>query len=509
MRNAPSPQLPNQKRPQRFLLFVSVCLLALPLFCHLNDLPLFAFDESTLANGALEMNQNHRWMVVTLENEPDMSSPKPPLLIWMQAACMRLFGYHELAVRLPVAICAFILCLSLLFFSHKITGSLFPGLLAAFLLVTSAGFLRFHGSKTGDYDVPLTLFTTMACLTWFRVLEAADPKRRNSLLYLFFGFLCLGFFIKDIAALFILPGILIFTLCYPARTLALLKNRHFYLGMVLFLLPILAYFFVREHQTPGYLRALNDREFLGRFQSTIEDHTGGPDFYYALLSGSQLGVWFWVAAAGVVFAFCQAASTMRRLSLFLFAVAGSQLLLLSYSKTKLDWYTLPSLPLLTLMAGLLLYQVYRLISAAVPWQQVFRVNPLPWMMALILLPAYTGTVYQWMNPSFKDWELPYYQITYVLRDMEEGQLAYHPYKICLNAYERNISFYAKCLILDHKPVQIVPFSSLKSGDEVLCYETEIKEYIEQHFQTKIEGLQGNVRAYTLGNPKLPELLLNR
>src|ERR1700751_1170400 len=75
-------------------------------FYHLGTLPLYPWDESRLADNALEMTRNGNWLVTYYEGAPDLWSPKPPLMIWLMALSIEAFGPVEWAVRLPSAIAA-------------------------------------------------------------------------------------------------------------------------------------------------------------------------------------------------------------------------------------------------------------------------------------------------------------------------------------------------------------------------------------------------------------------
>ena len=80
--------------------FISIILMvsAVPVFYSLDHLPIRLFDESRLANSALEMNRNHDFLVVHYKLEPEMWSVKPPLMIWSQVFFMKIVGENELAV---------------------------------------------------------------------------------------------------------------------------------------------------------------------------------------------------------------------------------------------------------------------------------------------------------------------------------------------------------------------------------------------------------------------------
>ena len=70
-----------------------------PLFLHLDVLPLRLFDESRLAMNAAAMIMNNNWLVTYYQDNPDMWSTKPPLLIWIQALLFKLIGPTELSTN--------------------------------------------------------------------------------------------------------------------------------------------------------------------------------------------------------------------------------------------------------------------------------------------------------------------------------------------------------------------------------------------------------------------------
>src|SRR5580658_5186755 len=79
-------------------------------FCVLvfrNDsLPLQIWDESRVADSAIEMVRGGHWLVPTYGGVSDHWGVKPPLLIWQIAALMWLGLPPLLAVRLPTMLAA-------------------------------------------------------------------------------------------------------------------------------------------------------------------------------------------------------------------------------------------------------------------------------------------------------------------------------------------------------------------------------------------------------------------
>ncbi|MGL5888758.1 MAG: ArnT family glycosyltransferase, partial [Bacteroidia bacterium] len=63
---------------------------------------LFDWDEINFAECAREMMVTGDYTTVQINFEPFWE--KPPLFIWMQVLCMKVFGVNEFAARLPNAI---------------------------------------------------------------------------------------------------------------------------------------------------------------------------------------------------------------------------------------------------------------------------------------------------------------------------------------------------------------------------------------------------------------------
>src|SRR5438876_11290787 len=89
-------------------------LILLLIFCYfscflrLGSYPLLMWDESHYAMNAFELLKNHNFILITYDHSPDMENTKPPLMVWTIALFMKVFGYGELAIRLPSAIASMI-----------------------------------------------------------------------------------------------------------------------------------------------------------------------------------------------------------------------------------------------------------------------------------------------------------------------------------------------------------------------------------------------------------------
>ncbi len=72
-------------------------------FWGLDFLPVMHFDKGRLAINALEMYNNGFSIHTTFYNEVDFWNTKPPLMIWLEVASMKTFGFNLIAFRLPAA----------------------------------------------------------------------------------------------------------------------------------------------------------------------------------------------------------------------------------------------------------------------------------------------------------------------------------------------------------------------------------------------------------------------
>jgi len=107
----------NQTFIKQLFIAVIAALLFIPFLGHVH---LFDWDEVNFAECAREMLVSKNYLRVQVDFQPFWE--KPPMFIWMQAICMKLFGIHEFAARLPNALMG-IATLCTLFYVGKRTVS--------------------------------------------------------------------------------------------------------------------------------------------------------------------------------------------------------------------------------------------------------------------------------------------------------------------------------------------------------------------------------------------------
>ncbi len=488
------------KRPQQlqltvkhisFLLLPLVIVIAVvPLFLHLGALPMQLYDEARIAVSAQEMLRTHNWLVVQYGGHPDMWSVKPPLMVWLQAMSIHLFGMREWATRLPGALASTCTCLVVyLFFAQRKAPLI--GLLSVCVLITSVGFVTLHCSRTGDYDALLTCFTTTYCLCYYTYTEQGKARY----LYLTFLFLILAALTKGVAALLLMPALLLFTL-YKKQLLTLLKNKHFYVGAACFVLLVAGYYLLREHYNPGYLQAVQQNELGGRYTQALEHNKGVFLYYYNNMLYYQFSIWIWLLLPGAIAGVFFDDGRYRDLTVYLTLLAVTFFLIISTAQTKLFWYAMPMYPFMAILVAFFIAGVWQ-------WLRMLRV---PGVILWLLLPVVFIWPYKnvleisadvpkmgkegWDNEHMAAYLQP------ILHDpTPAGKMA-----ITYTGYHANVVWYLNALQAKRQPVYYCAPDKCGPGN-VIVFQDSLKKYMETHYQTTILQTYYNVTVYQLNGTR--------
>jgi 4-amino-4-deoxy-L-arabinose transferase-like glycosyltransferase len=298
---------------------------------HLDSNPIRVWDESRLAVNTYEMMQSGNYIVPTFEHQPDMWNLKPPFLLWMQILCIKAIGIGELAFRLPSAIAGILCCLLLFAIVKKVTKSAEIGFMAAIALASTPGYVDYHLTRSGDYD-SLLIFLNFLGVYFFYIYT---EHQKNIFYYLFFLTLGIAVLTKSIVGLMFLPGMFLYSI-YSNTFISLLKNKHTYIGIGLFLLITGSYYITREYLNPGYLAAVQDNELGGRFNNTIESHSGSSLFYIHLLLQEQITPWYLMALAGLFLGIFSPEKFIQKSTVFISLLLVTFLITISLAQTKLS-----------------------------------------------------------------------------------------------------------------------------------------------------------------------------
>ena len=468
-----------------------------PIFAHLDALPIRIWDEARLAINAYEMSENGNFLVTYFDGSPDMWNTKPPLLIWLQAFFIKIFGFNELAVRLPSAIAAFFTCVVIMVFSNKYLKSFWFGFIIVVVLVTSQGYIHDHSTRTGDYDSLLSLFTTISGLLFFAYSERQNKKH----LYLFFIFTALAVLTKSVTGLLFLPAMFLYSIL-SKQLIPLLKNKHFYYGIGFFLSLVLGYYFLREIVNPGYVSAVQKNELGGRYLEVVENHNNVFLYYYNNFLQYKLEGWNLLIPLGVVVGLAAKDSKVRKLTIFSTLMVTTFFLIISTSQTKLAWYDVPLYPFISILVAVFIYYVFELLRNSIPVNELLFVNVMPYLFLFVIAIGPYQTIFEKTNGAKEiESEIAFYELSQYMKDAVKGRHDVNDKHVLLDGYNAHIWFYI--INLNNKDIHtsFKDWTKLEPKDVVFTQQNHLKKYVEDHYDCEILNIYGNIVTYKIHGEK--------
>src|SRR5689334_17852103 len=97
-----------------------VALAASIIFWRLGEHPIYWWDEARIGLNSLEMVK-HPGLIVRYNGAPELWNTKPPLVVWLNALSMSVFGINEWAIRLPAALAAVGTVFAVYHFTQKVS----------------------------------------------------------------------------------------------------------------------------------------------------------------------------------------------------------------------------------------------------------------------------------------------------------------------------------------------------------------------------------------------------
>jgi 4-amino-4-deoxy-L-arabinose transferase-like glycosyltransferase len=329
--------------------------------------PLWEPDEGRYAEIAREMVVDHDY--ITPRNNFVRYFEKPPLVYWVTAASLTVFGRNEFAVRLQAAIASI--------GQVAITGALAEwmfgastGVLAALALGLSPLFFAFARFATPDPALAFFLTAAMAC--FYKGAQSSEfPGDINGRWILAAtAMLALGTLAKGPVALVLGGAIAMLWLAWEGRSrdvseIPWLKCIALYLALTL------PWFIVVAQRNPGFMHFFIIHEHFERYIASTE-HSWGPWFYVPIIIA---GTWPWfyfalfgltssavpflpslwrfgvktpTAQSGGIDSENESARAAIHFLLIWFAVI---LVFFSIPRSKLGEYILPGLPPIGILAG--------------------------------------------------------------------------------------------------------------------------------------------------------------
>lgn len=441
------------------------------------------WDEARLAVNAAEMLRSGNWLVTQYGGQPDLWNTKPPLLIWLQAACLYLLGHNTLAIRLPSVAAALATAWLVYRFGRYGLGSRLVGTFAALVLATSPGFNGTHVARFGDYDALLCLTLTAAALCWYRYCQL----RQYAQLWRGAGWFALALLTKSAAALLILPSLAVGLLVQPASWV--FRQWRTYGAVAAAFVPLALFYALREAAGPGYLAATWANDWYGRLSQPLAAVRHPWWVYFERLLFPGLLAWSLllpVAAWPSGFARRAAATPQVHFARFASLYVAVFLVMISVARTRLAWYSAPVYPVAALLCALGLERLTRHARTRWGW-------PRPVVVGLLALAtAGSGAVLlhhewaRWRTSKTDPVQLYGHQIPAFLA------AAPRPRSFLIlreQYYDAVLDFYVAALRHQGAPPTVLIadgciLQQLRPGQQILICPESVQRYVRQHYRTR-------------------------
>jgi 4-amino-4-deoxy-L-arabinose transferase-like glycosyltransferase len=308
--------------------------------------------DSVQAQIARNMLESGDWVTARLNGVAYLE--KSPLKYWMMAVSFWIFGVHDWAARLPLALSAVLLCWVTARFGTWAFGER-TGTACGLVLATSAGLFLF--TRVLIPDVILTLTITLAIWSFLRVLEG--ERRWEPLMW---ASVAAGLLLKGlIAAVFPVAAIGVFCLVIRQR-----PRLHYFRG-ILIMLAIAApwhvlatlrnppYFDFTMHSESGSYRGFFWFYFINehvlRFLNLRypRDYNTVPRLWFWLFHLLWFFPWSAWLPATLKLSY-RKPDRPSRVRLMALCWAGVVLVFFTFSTTQ-EYYSMPCYPALALLLG--------------------------------------------------------------------------------------------------------------------------------------------------------------
>ncbi len=318
--------------------------------------------DAVQAQIARTMLESGDWVTARLDGVPYLE--KSPLIYWMMAASYRVFGVHDWAARLPIALGIVLLCWVTSRFGRWAFGER-AGVYAGICLATCAGLYLF--TRILIPDAILTLTITAAIWAWMRLLEN-DTTRRRLWMGVLGAALGCGLLLKGlIAVVFPVLSCLVY-MGFTRKLLARESWRRLSPGYVLTIALLIAapwhilamlrnppLFAFSMHSGPGEYRGFFwfyfFNEHLLRFLNLRypRDYNTVPRALFWVLNLVWLFPWS-TYLAGTTKLTYRTATRAGRVRLMALCWIGVVMLFFTFSTTQ-EYYSMPIYPAMALLIG--------------------------------------------------------------------------------------------------------------------------------------------------------------
>lgn len=345
-----------------FAFAVAGALAALVLLFHLGSPPLTSPNEGLYAEVAREMNQTSDFVVPRANTVVYLE--KPPLLYWLSALSMRVWGEHAFGARLPSAAAAIATVLLVVAAGRRLLGPR-AGALSGVVLATSLGVVLV--SRQVLFDSLLTLWTTVALFGFWFGTQPSERERRHSQGWLLLGYAALGLAVltKGLVGLAI-PALVAGAYAIVGRDFGRLRRSWSAVGMLLLIAIAAPWHVLASFKQPRFAWFYFVNEHWLRFLGRREPADFHADPIFAPAAALFLLPLPWSVFLPAALRADVRGRKLSRESLFLFCWILAPVLFFTLSRTRTYYYLLPAVPAVALLVGRYWSSLFEGVAASRP-----------------------------------------------------------------------------------------------------------------------------------------------
>jgi len=263
---------------------------------------------------------------------------------WLIAISFKIFGVTEFALRFWSALFGVATIILVYFFGKEIENDC-AGLYSSIILLTSVGFIGYHGARTGDFDVILTFFITLSLYFFYLSHKRGDRKFLIGTAVA----IALAILVKGPIGSFPVLIIGIYLIYFKSLKNDLFNRETLYafLSFCILVLPLFAYRYLKGKE---YFESVFEYDVVKRIVEPVEGHVGDSFFYFNTLFYSYGELFFILIILVFLYSILLMVKKNKPTSLFVIWISVI-FIFFTIAKTKIFWYIMPIYPALCLLMG--------------------------------------------------------------------------------------------------------------------------------------------------------------
>lgn len=331
----------NKDTIYNILLLAGFIVILFLTFYKLGYASLRDWDEARHGVNAYELMQSGDWIVTTYGYVKDYWNLKPPLSEWLIISGYKIFGFNALGLRFYSAVSHVITVVICFMFVRKVFGKL-AALFTIYGFAAWKTFYGFHYARFGDADAFFILLYVTSILSLYLMWK------NKSFVYISCLCVSLSFLAKGMHAGII--AVSIFIAVFATGYIKRLSIKDIAICILLAVGPIAMWAVVRVYIDGTYfLHQMFFYDVVARSSRTIEGHIGGPLFY---VKNFLITKYVWVLLFFITSFFVFKKNDKDKVPLLaLCSGIIVPFLLFSAVKSKFDWYTWCTYPLIIILAS--------------------------------------------------------------------------------------------------------------------------------------------------------------